>query len=52
MTQNDENIFEALCVLAECIDQLENVPQEVRNRKEFRTRKELIKHILRKGINE
>ena len=46
MTQGTKNIIKALRTLADCIDQLENVPQEVRLKKGFRSRRQLIDDIL------
>jgi hypothetical protein len=46
MINNSLNIHMALLKLAELIDFLENVPLSTKNKKEFRTRRQLISDIL------
>jgi len=46
--KNQQNIITAILVLAELIDKLEDLPEEVVNRKEFISRKQLIEKILKK----
>lgn len=44
-------ITRALLALADCIDALENVDQSIKNRPQFRSRRQLIDDILN-GIEE